>query len=147
MKLEQLIYPIADAMQVVLKYDASTGRITGVKTVNLDTPVGVTIQMRCEVIASFVNATKQQAGALFHIKGDLYLLMAYNYEHKALSTYVVSAKATGFKRVELVGCFRLSGVKTIRAAVELLESGVKRVFTCTPPTYNWNKINLPKLVN
>lgn len=141
-RLEDLLYPIADAMQVSLRYRTGNGRISGKRKVRLSLAKGVDITATMEAVSSFVNQKEQQAGVLFHIKGQMYMLVVHNSRGQSISSYIISSKVLGKRRVELVDF--LPSLCNIKTAVTNLSGGVKKAYHKTAKGHEWSVLELPK---
>jgi hypothetical protein len=89
MNSESLLYPLADALQVGLTYQAKKKTIVGKG--NGHVHVGKTeIPVRMQAKAGFVSHDQGQALVLMHIGFGPVLLVGYNHSKRSISTFLVN---------------------------------------------------------
>lgn len=140
MPVEQLIYPIADALS--LDMDLKDGLLYGEAEIDLDLVDGIPITTKIRVVDSVVDDTCGTVGVLMNLGGYLYLAMINDDRCKKLTFFVVDGQKAGITLKLHNGTARVGKMdkwdgwsrKKFYAAIA---SGVKATFTRPSVADDW----------
>lgn len=140
--MKGLLYSLADMMQMPIKYNHETNKLTGGRTIRLLVKASLEVEVRLRVIASLVNEKEHQVGMLVHVKGNLLIYMANNGKKNALSAYVIDLSALVDNTLDKLA-LTVNNAGTIKASVGAFYNGIKKSYMQLGKD-NWVEFELPK---
>jgi len=136
-------YPIADCISLNLKVKKHVA--SGKETKSITLKGKSKLHLKTEIIASFYNDSRQQAGIVTHIKGNLYLATMYNGSTDNISNWLIDGSLVGFTIDKKLNFLRRC--LSIRECSDKLSHGIIKMWATEVKKHtnidDWKKLRLP----
>ena len=125
-------YWIADALNMHLRVTARTVKGAG----TLMVPMVPTMRLSCpmKIVAAVHKKKPSQSAVVVHVRGDLYLLVAFLGLDVPAYIMMIDGSKVSRKMPEI-----FKAVKTFPEALSRVHSGVVRTWECDPAEATWRK--------
>lgn len=136
MDISMIMFKLVDVLQCPITIRG--GEVSGHSTANVTLAPGMSMPLKITVVKAFMN---RQAGVLVHVKGDLFILVAYNPMGQSTSAYLINGKPWKSKEGAYEVDELFSSSDDLRHVVEKIrESIVSSFFRISG---GWSPLTLP----
>lgn len=137
MNMQTSLSKISDSMQVPLSYES--GYIKGEVYGTISTSLGFSFPLRLKAVKLFYN---EQCGVLFHVSGDLYMVVSHDPQRGGLCALLIDASKLVMDGVKTPPDLFISKRMNLREVLSALSGSVVRAFHYT--NSRWRPLSLPK---
>jgi len=140
--IDQLLYPIADALQMDLQL--VNGVVQCEQKMDLELIDGIPIVVKMRVVDSIIDLQWGTVGIILKVAGSLYLAMINDDKRKELTFFLVDGGKAGFtnkfnKNGRLKIMSKWNGVWSRKKFYSAIAPGVKATFTRPSVSSTWKR--------
>lgn len=143
-----LMFPVADAVHSALIADEKKHQIVEAEALSFKLTDLSDIDLDMKPLDSFINMKQREIGVLFHVSGDMYLLLTYGEKVSTLCMYLLDAKKMKDKKWRKVKTPKKERISSfVRRGRDAIVEGwmAKDVTSSACKTQKWESMDIERV--